>query len=773
MLYFTVELFIDALILVLHYRTADVQILVNKILEIYEAETKESAYMENEFFDLYIRLIQEVLQLRVDPDNVNDVEIFLLKFKSSPLVLKDPELYTTLKRIFTDKTTLTKERYEYLMRKLTNCILWYNNTKNVKKMFGKLAGNGATASPDKQEALFSEMSELCSDLIRTNQERCFSRIEDENQARLVDFDDKDTIAKSLKVFQKTSVTNVFKTGLQGLNRAFGPSGGWRLGESIVFNALSFNGKALAHGTPVRVPGGWKLIEDIRIGDSVIARDGTVSKVTGVFPQGLRDIYRVTFGDGRVIDVDREHLWTICSNTESGRLTEDVTTEQLVHLLFSSSSDISIPLCEPEQIDDILLPTDPYELGCTKPDILPDVYLECSYKQKLALLRGLFTVVVTSANDTSAILMLKSKKLAEQIQYLVRSMGGKCTIQNQRDQCLRQVLIVEMREFHACVDDLLLVKQIESLTEQQLATCIAIDHPEKLFVTKDFIVTHNTMSLLKMARWQVTHNKVTSDFKNPTCIVYSLENETPQNTMMLFTELYINLKKETPPPDMAPEQIINFCYEHFRVHGWRLIVDRRLGAEFGFPELVANFEEYVRLGYTPLMGVIDYMNMLKKGTNNREDGGGNHLLLRDIYTNTCNYLKSRNCTMVTAHQLNRKASEVVRQNPLGAVKKFDIGMLADGMDPQREIDVAIYQNKEFDSTGRAFMTYMMAKHRYDTETPDKDKYFAYMFQGSLGILDDIDGIDMSTTNIHSVPFENQGEGAVATTENSRPINLFGD
>ena len=439
--------------------------------------------------------------------------------------MKDPELYSTLKRIFTDKTTLTKERYEYLMRKLTNCILWYNNTKNVKKMFGKLAGNGATASPDKQEALFSEMSELCSDLIRTNQERCFSRIEDENQARLVDFDDKDTIAKSLKVFQKTSVTNVFKTGLQGLNRAFGPSGGWRLGESIVFNALSFNGK--------------------------------------------------------------------------------------------------------------------------------------------------------------------------------------------------------------------------------------------------------TMSLLKMARWQVTYNKVTSDFKNPTCIVYSLENETPQNTMMLFTELYINLKKETPPPDMTPEQIINFCYEHFRVHGWRLIVDRRLGAEFGFPELVANFEEYVRLGYTPLMCVIDYMNMLKKGSNTREDGGGNHLLLRDIYTNTCNYLKSRNCTMVTAHQLNRKASEVVRQNPLGAVKKFDIGMLADGMDPQREIDVAIYQNKEFDSIGRAFMTYMMAKHRYDTETPDKDKNFAYMFQGPLGILDDIDGVDMSTTNIHSVPFDNQGEGAVATQENSRPINLFGE
>ena len=76
MLYFTVELFIDALILVLHYRNSDVQLLVNKIIEIYEAETKDSAYMENEFFELYIRLIQEVIHLKIDPDNVNDVEVF-------------------------------------------------------------------------------------------------------------------------------------------------------------------------------------------------------------------------------------------------------------------------------------------------------------------------------------------------------------------------------------------------------------------------------------------------------------------------------------------------------------------------------------------------------------------------------------------------------------------------------------------------------------------------------------------------------------------------
>ena len=34
-------------------------------------------------------------------------------------------------------------------------------------------------------------------------------------------------------------------------------------------------------------------------------------------------------------------------------------------------------------------------------------------------------------------------------------------------------------------------------------------------------------LLKFARWIVTLNHVDSSFKNPACVFYSLENETPQ------------------------------------------------------------------------------------------------------------------------------------------------------------------------------------------------------------------------------------------------------
>ena len=76
------------------------------------------------------------------------------------------------------------------------------------------------------------------------------------------------------------------------------------------------------------------------------------------------------------------------------------------------------------------------------------------------------------------------------------------------------------------------------------------------------------------------------------------------------------------------------------------------------------------------------------------------------------------------------------------------MLADSTDPQREVDIVLYQNKEVDTLGRAWLTFKLDKHRYDTTTRESDKYFAYMFDGPLGIVDDIEGKDMSVTNIYA-------------------------
>ena len=61
---------------------------------------------------------------------------------------------------------------------------------------------------------------------------------------------------------------------------------------------------------VKIPDGWKAIEDLKIDDLVVARDGTYTKVTGVYPQGELELFRITFEDGRTAECCADHLWRI-------------------------------------------------------------------------------------------------------------------------------------------------------------------------------------------------------------------------------------------------------------------------------------------------------------------------------------------------------------------------------------------------------------------------------------------------------------------------------
>ena len=61
---------------------------------------------------------------------------------------------------------------------------------------------------------------------------------------------------------------------------------------------------------VFTPKGRKRIGDLKIGDKVIGSDGKSHNIVGVFPQGEKDLYRVTFNDGCSVLVGLEHLWTV-------------------------------------------------------------------------------------------------------------------------------------------------------------------------------------------------------------------------------------------------------------------------------------------------------------------------------------------------------------------------------------------------------------------------------------------------------------------------------
>ena len=75
-------------------------------------------------------------------------------------------------------------------------------------------------------------------------------------------------------------------------------------------------KAQPLDSKILTSNGWKKMGEIKIGDKVLTPSGEESAVLGVFPQGEKDIYKVTFSDGSYTECCLEHLWE--TQTESER-----------------------------------------------------------------------------------------------------------------------------------------------------------------------------------------------------------------------------------------------------------------------------------------------------------------------------------------------------------------------------------------------------------------------------------------------------------------------
>ena len=79
---------------------------------------------------------------------------------------------------------------------------------------------------------------------------------------------------------------------------------------------SGSGKAQPLDAKVLTPTGFRCMGDLAKGDLVIAPDGRSAPITGVYPQGEKEIYRVTFADGRAAECCDDHLWKVWQRFKS-------------------------------------------------------------------------------------------------------------------------------------------------------------------------------------------------------------------------------------------------------------------------------------------------------------------------------------------------------------------------------------------------------------------------------------------------------------------------
>lgn len=163
------------------------------------------------------------------------------------------------------------------------------------------------------------------------------------------------------------------------------------------------GKAQPVDSPILTPDGWSPMGELEVGDYVIGSDGRPVRVTGVFPQGEKDIYRVTATDGSSAEMCDEHLLTVKSRNTKGAKWKTVPLQTLR----CASSGLTTTLSNGyekakwrlpsrpviDYLNSAQLPIDPYVLGlllgdggfrhpwgpyfgCGDPELVAAVVSEC-------------------------------------------------------------------------------------------------------------------------------------------------------------------------------------------------------------------------------------------------------------------------------------------------------------------------------------------------------------------------------------------------------------
>lgn len=304
-------------------------------------------------------------------------------------------------------------------------------------------------------------------------------------------------------------------------------------EDDVLDLLSLSlppgtGKCQPLESKVLTPNGWTTMRKIKKGDYVLTPKGKKAKVLQVFPQGKKKVYEITFNDGTTCECSDDHLWYVKNrNVNKYQLLQ--TKDMIGRATWKYRKTYSIDF-----VDNIDFPTqnllvDPYKLGKwlslrgDDPDeeyggeigvygihytnrFVPKDYLIADKKQRLALLQGMMdTEGVPRKRDVQFATF--SHQLSLDIQELVLSLGGYCEIDERKTPKGRiyYLLTIEMpdnrmlfrnneKKIDACGNN-------ENRKRRKIASikyigrktcrCIYIKDKDHLYVTDNYITTHNT------------------------------------------------------------------------------------------------------------------------------------------------------------------------------------------------------------------------------------------------------------------------------------------
>lgn len=222
------------------------------------------------------------------------------------------------------------------------------------------------------------------------------------------------------------------------------------------------GKAVRTKERVLTLDGWKLAEDIKVGDTLVSWDGAPAAVLGVYPQGKMKTVSVGFCDGRELLVTEDHLWSVYEDGDMER--KVVTTVELKAILGRG--------------------------GQARVDIHKAVSEEAAdaYEE---LTKGFATEARKEAGHFE--FKVKTKEEADAAAEKIWAAGHRCRILQVHED--RFIIYVYINKGTFATSTMTVTRVWLGVGEEEMV-CFAMDHPDKQFISGQWLVTHNTFCALK-------------------------------------------------------------------------------------------------------------------------------------------------------------------------------------------------------------------------------------------------------------------------------------
>lgn len=286
-------------------------------------------------------------------------------------------------------------------------------------------------------------------------------------------------------------------------------------KGLLLDAAVGSGKAMPLSTQVKVPGGWKRLGDLKIGDQVIGPKGNVANITGYFPQGVTESFRFTFEDGRTADSHPLHLWEVAEAgvDEDGNAigqTYVTTTKDIVNHFDQFS--YHIPLVgdvgeglESSELDLLEIATKLLSAGIH----MADPVTELSYVDRRQIAKHMIELSACHVSEFGVCAVMDNLYGASNFQKLMWSLGGIASLETfgnmfKVDFKHRDMVWLVDSLVNLSLGDILDVTQFMKLKlklvaiqqQPQIETaCISIDSEDHLYIVDNWIVTHNTLTSL--------------------------------------------------------------------------------------------------------------------------------------------------------------------------------------------------------------------------------------------------------------------------------------